>query len=590
MNVLKVFLFGALLTGCTVMVNGKPRRIGGGSDPAPAVAPAAQPSGTSQAAAPAAARPAARPLAVVPGRVIAVEPTLGRDPLVVTFDSAFDTTWSKVFGRGSNSPDCGNSIPSQPIGSFLLAQHDKDLEVNVIGGGNDGFVVRRGDLYWTSCTYSTGNVPTMAASKDGWEPGRYDIYPVARYGHGGKPMRFTVELSRPTAPVSWDAAQRLVISARLDKPMFVEVATRPGRRVLREARAGYNCGKIALPATPDIALTIERPIPGLTIRPLPTAVPVTIRREFERDGKQTRGCVKGGSSGSNRDAPSYRAPSEVSFNRDDEGLYGISFGTPDPDQETKITLMIFDDSTKFDALAVRPFGGETPALEQRWVGYQLPQLRTDRLGYSERYDDAALAARVFAAVPEQALVYSKLDLDKDIASGSSDSFPIKNEPLALIGLERERATVLTADGLRFSVKKTHILLAPDGQIAFPAAPRELRSMTLGKTIALLPPAAKKLGDAHYKRVKAREACRDRAWAPYGRQLPSISRPAGSRVIIYKSARTKQIERAGDRAMDRKCGSHQQFEKQNEATRKKLLVHVAKGRAKLYAQATEHLRR
>src|SRR6187549_3221203 len=98
MKQLSVVIFA--LAGCTVMVNGKPRRLGGGPDPAD---PAAQ-----AAAKPAAAqmpKTDAKPLA--PGQVIAVTDAIGRDPMVVSMDAVFDTTWSKVFGFNSRSPDCG---------------------------------------------------------------------------------------------------------------------------------------------------------------------------------------------------------------------------------------------------------------------------------------------------------------------------------------------------------------------------------------------------------------------------------------------------------------------------------------------------
>src|SRR6185295_9706715 len=57
----------------------------------------------------------------------------------------------------------------------------------------------------------------------------------------------------------------------------------------------------------------------------------------------------------------------------------------------------------------------------------------------------------------------------------------------------------------------------------------------------LPPAAQVVA------VDPTKLTRDRAWAPYGRQLPSISRPAGIDVIVYKSARTRQIEDAASAA-------------------------------------------
>jgi hypothetical protein len=483
----------------------------------------------------------------------------------------------------SNSPDCGLDITSRPIASFQIAKPDDTLTVSVVGGRNDGFVVRKGDLFWTECTSTISEVPTMGPVKGGWQPGRYDIYPVARYGDSGKPQHFNVELYRPTAPVVVGNAQKLVISGKLDKPMFVEVSTKPNRRKLRDTHAGYNCHEVALPAAPDIALEIERPVPGLTIRPLPTMVPVTLRSEHEKN----RGCVQHNNGNSrNREAPSYVAQSELHFDTNDEGAYNISLGTPNETDEVKVTLMVYDASTKLDGMYVRPFGGEKPSLEQRWIGYQMPQLDADELGTGSTYEQAEQAARVFAAVPKQALVYAKLTFDKDIGGG--DGFPVKNEPLVVLGLENERATVMTADGMRFHVKTTHLLLAPDGATAVPSQPRPLQKLDIGGVISLLSPSQKKLGEAHWAKVKAREACQDRAWEPYRRQLPSISRPSNVDIVVVKSAHTKAIEEAGERAIEKQCGTDDAFEKKTEAERVKLAVEVEKNRVKLLAVATANL--
>jgi hypothetical protein len=370
--------------------------------------------------------------------------------------------------------------------------------------------------------------------------------------------------------------------------MFVEVNVKANRRVLRREHAGDGCEKIALAASPELALTIERPIPGLVIRPLPSATPITMRLEKPGDDKhrERKYCIERREGYSGGKQPSYSAKSELHFGNDEEGSFGVSFGTP-TNEEIKVTLLVYDDSTKLDAMYVRPFGGENPTLEQRWIGYQMPQMSTGGLGTADDYADEELNARVFAATPKQALVYAKLTFDKDLGGG--DGFPVKNEPLVLLGLENERATVMTADGGRFSVKASHLVLAPDGPMELPKAPRARAKMDIGKTIAMLPPAQKKQGDAHYAKVKAREACLDRAWEPYRRQLPSYSHPAGVDIVVYKSAHTKQIEEAGERALVKQCGTEDAFEKKSEATRVKLATLVEQGRAKLLAEATANLK-
>jgi hypothetical protein len=160
----------------------------------------------------------------------------------------------------------------------------------------------------------------------------------------------------------------------------------------------------------------------------------------------------------------------------------------------------------------------------------------------------------------------------------------------VLDVEGTRAEVLTADGLRFHVKTTHLLLAPDGAIAIPTAPRSLGKLSIGSVISLLPPSAKGLGAAHEKRLAAREKCIDRVWAPYGRQLPTITRPAGVDIVVVESARSRQIRDAGQAAMDRTCGSDQAIEKQSESARVKMLVEVTKGRASLLATTAASLQR
>jgi hypothetical protein len=582
---LSVSLF--LLAGCTVMVNGKPRRIGGGSDPEPAA----------QAQAPAPGQAPQGKQASVPsvpaGQLIKVDSSIGRDPLVMSIDTVLDTSFGKMFGLGTRSPDCSAyDMPSQPIASFQITQPDHDLNVAVLGGRNDGFIVRRGGTYWSQCG------STMGPIDGGWTPGRYDIYPLGSdYGKLTK-ATYQLELFRPNAPAPAGEQQKLVISGKLDKPMFVEVSLKANRRKLRDEHSGDSCGKVALSPTTDLALTIERPVPGLTIRPLPSAMPITLRFEKPGDAQHhgRKYCVNNGERQrtSADKGPSYETRSELHFDNNDEGLYGISFGTPEnpasaSNVEAKITLLVYDASTKLDPMYVRPYGGDNPTLEQRWIGYQMPQLNVYPLGRIENYDDAERNALVFAAVPKQALVYAKLTFDKDIGGG--EGYPVKNEPLAVVDIDErsERVTVMSADGFQFTVKQSHVVLAPDGPIALPAAPRPFAKMDIGRTIAMLSPAQKKLGEAHYAKVKAHDDCLDRAWEPYRRQLPSYSRPAGVDIIVYKSARTKAIEEAGERAMVKKCGTNDAFEKRTEATRAKLALEVEKARVKLLAQATANLK-
>jgi hypothetical protein len=128
------------------------------------------------------------------------------------------------------------------------------------------------------------------------------------------------------------------------------------------------------------------------------------------------------------------------------------------------------------------------------------------------------------------------------------------------------------------------LLAPDGEAAIPAAPRALPKLDIGGVMRLLPPSAKNLVTAREKRLDAHEKCVERVWAPYGRQLPTITRPSGVDVVYYESARTKNIRAAGDAAVERACGNDSKLAKLTEQERVKMLAEVEKARIKLFATA------
>ena len=514
--------------------------------------------------------------------MITVDATLTSTPQISAIGTVpFDTYFNKQFGNG-NSPNCGNAMTSRPIASLDLKQAMDSLELTVSGGSDDGFVLVHGKSLWFACTTTTGTLPSISKLKEGWQPGRYDIYAVSNYGDGaGHP--FEVEIVDTSKPAVWPAKLKTIaITGKLAAPVFVEVTTQPNRRKLRALRAGGGCEKDAFPDDPDLAVAIERPIPGLVIRPLPSATPVMLRRELREGKKPDKGCT---TSGPERGGPSYHANHELHFDREDEGTYGISLGTADASHPTTVTLMIFDASTKLDALAPFPYVPTTSSIGERWLGYQFPQLDLDELDIHREFSRAELAAKVFALAPKTAFVYAKLDLDKDLASGPSDAFPTKNEALLVIGINGEQINVMAADGLRYTVKDTHLLLAPDGAAVVPAAPRPLQTLDIGSATALLPPSAKALATAHAKRVAAKEACVDRVWAPYGRQIPTYTHPAGVEIVIAESPATRRIKDAGNDAVNRQCGTEQADEKQTEVDRVKMVAEIEKARAKLLVQAT-----
>lgn len=588
-------LVGALaavaLSACglvKVNVNGKDVVLGAPEPQPQAQAPQADPQQPQSA-------PQQKPAVANDNRVvqtIQVNPAQTDYPTIVVVDGvSVDGSFSKVIG--GREPECSNRISTKPVAALELKQAmPKEFQLALLGGHNDGFVLKKGDVFWSACTYTISEVPTMAAPAEGWQPGVYEVYPVAR---SGGTSRFTLELSNPANRATWsDAVQKLSLSKKLEKPMIVEVTTKPGRKLLRDLYSGYGCGRVPLAAEPDLSLTLERPIPGLIIRPLPTKSPITMRVQ-ETDTKNKRKyCAQYQRTVAQSDydkAPTWEAPSEVHFDREAEGTFGISLGTANADEAQKVTLMIFDESTQFDALTLVPPSGEL-TLAERELHLHFPQLNVRKLSFST-YDAVALQTKIFKAAPKELFVYSKLDLDKDIArslqSGVEEQYPRKNEPLLVLDTNENHSTVMAADGLHYQVKTSHLLLKPDGAVALPAAPRALKKdASFSTVLSLMPPAAKPIYEAHQARMKKYDDCADRVWAPYEKQLPSISAPAGAQYIVIESARTKQIKEAGNRAIDKQCGTSAMLDKDKDSTRIKLLGEVEKERVKLLAQAKPSL--
>jgi hypothetical protein len=573
--------------GLKVNVNGKVKTLGG--DP-PAQA-AGEPAATLQqpAAPPPGAAPQQPAAATASAATIAVNAPLTDRGQIAEIDGVtFDGTFGKVIG-GPNSPECGSQMASHPVAVIDIQHVNPNMHISVAGGRDDGFILRRGNSFWAQCTQSIGQIPTMSAPKEGWQAGRYEIFPVTRYADHGKAFHIQVVAFDPANVAPWsEQVKKIAIGGKLAKPMFVEVALRPDRKVMREGLAGRSCEHVALAPEPDISLAIERPVPGLFVRPMPTRTPVTLRLEHHGDNRDSRYCVE------HRDnvhhaGPSWRTGSEVHFNRDEEGTYGISVGLPPSAGETKVTLMIADDSTAFEPLAPLPLASPLE-LAERAVSLHFPQLDVDDISLHDRAH-AELAAKLFVTAQKELFVYAKLDLDADIARvlGPTDPklFPNKNEPLLVMSIGDQRAYVLAQDGSLFDVKRTHIVASPDGAPAPLAAPRPLAKDTkIGQLVPLLKDKA--LSAEYDKAGKRREACIDRVAEPYNRQLPTYSHPAGVDIVVVKTPRIRAIEDARDHAIDRTCGTDEAFAKQTEAMRKKMLVAVDKSRLELFHQAAPHL--
>lgn len=578
----------SLFAGCSLLkvnVNGKTLSLPG-SGPA-----ASAPSGGVQGAI------AEKTQAINDKRVVetvAIDPALTDVPRVARAEGVgVVATFKNTLGI--QSPDCGQYTSHKPLVSFKLDQPmPKSFTVAVEGAREDGFVLKRGDLLWTTCTSYSGQLPSMGAPAEGWVAGTYEIYPVSR-SKFDKGETFNVEFFNPeNVAKPGPDVKKISIAKKLDKPMFVEVTTKKGRTKLREVHSGQGCQKTPLSAEPDFILELARPIPGIVVRPLYTKTPVALRVHTPDTSKEKgrkycaayrRAVV------ANNYAPTYESPVEAHLAKDAEGAYAFSLGTENADEELKVTLMIFDESTKWDPLAVVPPQGELP-LEERYLAPYYPQLDT-REATVGKHEQMALHTKLFASAPKELFVYSKLDLDKDVArlnSGYVDSeiWPKKNEPMLLLGINNDHANVLTADGVRYSLKVSHLLPAPDGSVAKASAPRPLKkTVDYGDLTRMAPPSAKSIADAYGSRMKKYDSCADRVWKPFGKKLDGARwtvRSASGNTTTVESPRAQQIREQGQKAIDKSCGSDEKLRKDKETTRLKILAEVEKERAKLLSKA------
>lgn len=512
--------------------------------------------------------------------VLSIEPTLTDVPIVVKVDQVQVTAnIRKVLGIWSPDPSCGSNIPTQPIATFELKQPMP--EGFTVALDRCGLLLVRENEVFSSCSN-----PAIDDLAGGWKPGKYEIYPIYDLP---KTLDFEIEFFNSKQPAKLsDKTPRVSIGKKLEKPLLVDVVLQPSRRILRERHAGEGC-RAALPSAPDLIVSIERPIPGLVIRPLRTPKPVTMRVECLDSPGRRKFCVKNEAPIGSEYSPSYQVESEMHFKKMDDGEFGISLGSADASDTFKVTLMLFDDSTAFDPLfAIVPEGELT--LDQRAIPFHFPQLDVRRVRIGT-YAGASLAARLFGAAPSSLFVYPKLDLDGEIAralDSANEAFPKKGEPLLILEENRDRVSALAADGLRFDIKKSHLLLAADGGPAPLAAPRPLKKDASWEMVsAMAPPSAKKVKDAYDAREDKFQSCVNRVWAPYGARLDgaiwTIS-TAGQQDVSIESPRARKIRNEGNAAVRKACGSEESRKTDQEATRVKLLAAIEKERLVLFDAA------
>ena len=563
------FLSLALLSACglvKVNVNGESVALGGDAKAPPADTEAR-------------GNPGRTPVALT------IDPSLTSTPIVVPVNGVvIDSTQRRVLGTLPS--ECPNDMAATPLVVFeLKAAMPKGFTVALTGGGLAGLVVRSREknLVWNACPTSVGVVPTLGDLREGWQPGTYEVLTVAR-GRGA--ADYQVEFFNANNPARWSGAvQQLTIAKKLAKPMYIEVTVPVGRQRLRELHAGRGC-KVPLSAEPQLALTLERPIPGLVIRPLPTPEPIALRVEPLGTKADKKHCPHYEESVVvSRYWPTWRTTAEAHLDKNDDGTFGISVGSASGDVSFKVTLMIFDASTTFDPIAATPAANSVP-FAGREVFKVFPELDVRSLDLRS-YEGAALSSKLFAATPKSLLVYAKLDLDKELASAydHGTGYPRKDEPLVLIGLRsKDRALVMAADGLQFELPRKYLVDAPSGPVALPGSPRKLASDLRGETVwKLSPPSAKGLRDAFDAREKKYGACADRVGAPYERQADSATwrvNSANGDTLSVESPRAEQIRDAGDRAIDAACGTQDARAADKEATRVKLLAEIERERAVL----------
>lgn len=497
-------------------------------------------------------------------------------PAVVQGPVAYERSAMTQFGIQSNADCVVHRVGEVPSAWIDVKELSASARIGVFGDTlNRGMVVKAADggVYFT-CENVFG------APKAGWPKGKLAIYPIAD-GSSRTPM-VTITVDDPLAHESDELTQKITLEHKLEKPMFIKVKVRGQRQVAPAPVSGYGCDGVALGVAPDLLLATMRPIPGLTVRPLAGRADVILRRRTIKDGASgdpfcsDQRYAKTNSS-------MWNARSEV--RTPDEGSYELYVGAAENQDPGEVTLMLFDDSTTFDPYALADIAPE--AYGSRWIARAFPQLELRTL--SNGLASAPGVAEVFAKVPAGMFVYTDRNLEADMVQGgfAPGQVPQKGEPLVMLSPLDPKATrveVVAADGAHFYLKPNYLTTAAPETLNMPTEPRPLApTIEIGALYEVLPPSST-VRKSYQQTRESWQKCRDAAWAPYGRQLPSYSRPAGVDVVLVKNAAYNRIEAAGERAMDAKCGNEEKLNKKLEVLRQKALVEVAPVRKALLAKA------
>lgn len=386
------------------------------------------------------------------------------------------------------------------------------------------------------------------------------------------------------------STKTVVVEGKLAHPQFVTVTIRRSRAALPQG-ADSRCSGVAFGESPDLIIKVARPVRGLTVRPLATVAKVTTLLRYPGQAycgaarsDNLRSSVPNDALGA-FDASTWRSPAEIGLDSE-EGTFEVHVGAAGSATPEDVTFMIFDSSTELAPLEV--FKLPEGAVGDRSIARAFPQLNVGRLSRSTRAS-LEMAATVFSRAPRALFMTPKWDLEADevgsFGGAASGARVNKGEPVLV--LDPQRDMVLTADGLAFQIKLTKLVAAPAETLVFPPKPRPLDpAIKIDALAAMLPPGSKAASE-HDAAVAKFEACKEHAFAPYQKQLPSIEAPAGTNLVIVKSAGYLQIEEAGNRAVERACGNNDAFAAKVDKKRKEMLAAIEASRVELLATARTH---
>ena len=255
------------------------------------------------------------------------------------------------------------------------------------------------------------------------------------------------------------------------------------------------------------------------------------------------------------------------------------------------------------------FVGGAPAMAQAPAATPAaalpPDLSIDETKRITALNYAGMEAGVAGFSNKERLRYLTADLsdrkDAVVSLGMNNGQPLADDSVhlqkgeAVLYLRRANmnvfgvkpALVLTVDGLAFEINPKFLTSDPAGK-TFPQAPRTLNAaLSTAQVLALLPEGSRTQQEHTALTTKFRE-CKERAWAPFEKRLPSISRPGGTTLVVVKNAAYVRIEEAGQRAITAQCGSDDKFKEKQLKLRAGAIKEIDAKRAEWLKVASETL--